>query len=125
MNASLLTRLNKFDESVMSSFEYSKSFQGSRQFSRRHKVSGLRPKIPAIPVAESVVKDPRRKRVWKACERCKIKKIKVRNKAPPQRPSIEPRQCDAEGPCKRCKEDGMICVTSSKRRSELESVPRA
>ena len=81
IKASFFTHLNKFDESFMSSFKSSKSFHSSGQFSRRHKVSGLRLTIQASLVGGNVVQDQRRKRVWKACERCKIKKIKVRNNA--------------------------------------------
>ncbi|KAN0105905.1 hypothetical protein V8E51_008781 [Hyaloscypha variabilis] len=93
----------------MSSFESSKSFHGLGRSSRQNKVSRSRPKIQASPVGESVVKNLRHKRVLKACERCKIKKIK----------------CDAGAPCKRCKEDGMICAMGSRRRPKFESVPRA
>lgn len=64
----------------MYSFASSKSFHSSGQSTRRRKVMGLRPKPLTSPVRESVAKDSKHKRVRKACERCKIKKIKVRTK---------------------------------------------
>ncbi|POR37503.1 Fluconazole resistance protein 1 [Tolypocladium paradoxum] len=44
----------------------------------------------------------RHKRVWKACERCRMKKIK----------------CDGEFPCKRCKDDGMVCAAGVRKKVE-------
>ncbi len=81
IKASLFTHLNKFDEPLMSSFKSSKSSHGSKQFSQRPKKSSSRPTIKAGLAEGNVVQDQRHKRVWKACERCKIKKIKVRNSA--------------------------------------------
>src|SRR6266487_1389325 len=56
-----------------------------------------------------VVMDGRHKRVWKACERCRMKKTKV----PFGNPNLYYRslnfnQCDGESPCKRCKDDGLV-----------------
>ncbi len=64
-------------KALMSSLESSKSVHGS---GKPQKASVLRPKLPGNHLEGILVKEPRRKRVWKACERCKIKKIKVRNK---------------------------------------------
>jgi hypothetical protein len=80
----------------MSSPESPKSFHGSGQFSK-HKLSRLRPKIPASPIGGGIVKDLRRERVWKACERCKIKKIKVRNKTFSDGHSLNPNSAMQEG----------------------------
>ncbi|PBP18132.1 c6 zinc finger domain containing protein [Diplocarpon rosae] len=56
----------------------------------------------------SVVLDGRHKRVWKACERCRMKKTK----------------CDGESPCKRCKDDGLVCTAGSRRKTEFKQLPR-
>ncbi|KAH8780822.1 hypothetical protein BGZ57DRAFT_941307 [Hyaloscypha finlandica] len=56
----------------------------------------------------SVVIDGRHKRVWKACERCRMKKTK----------------CDGESPCKRCKDDGLVCTAGSRKKTEFKQLPR-
>ncbi|KAK4206369.1 putative c6 transcription factor protein, partial [Rhypophila decipiens] len=48
------------------------------------------------------------KRVWKACERCRMKKTK----------------CDGEFPCKRCKDDGLVCTASTRKKTEYKQVPK-
>ncbi|KAH7114873.1 hypothetical protein EDB81DRAFT_892954 [Dactylonectria macrodidyma] len=48
------------------------------------------------------------RRVWKACERCRMKKSK----------------CDGEFPCKRCKDDGMVCAAGIKKKMEYKQLPR-
>ncbi|KAK6843964.1 Fluconazole resistance protein 1 [Apiospora arundinis] len=50
----------------------------------------------------------RHKRVWKACERCRMKKIK----------------CDDEFPCKRCKDDGLVCIAGTRKKTEYKQLPR-
>ncbi|KAL1894411.1 Fluconazole resistance protein 1 [Sporothrix stenoceras] len=52
--------------------------------------------------------DGRHKRVWKACERCRMKKTK----------------CDGEFPCKRCKDDGLICTAGTRKKTEYKQVPK-
>ncbi|CZT08079.1 uncharacterized protein RAG0_13295 [Rhynchosporium agropyri] len=52
--------------------------------------------------------DGRHKRVWKACERCRMKKTK----------------CDGESPCKRCKDDGLVCTAGSRKKTEYKQIPR-
>lgn len=52
--------------------------------------------------------DGRHKRVWKACERCRMKKTK----------------CDGEFPCKRCKDDGLICTAGVRKKVEYKQLPR-
>ncbi|KAK1243816.1 hypothetical protein MKX08_001954 [Trichoderma sp. CBMAI-0020] len=57
-------------------------------------------------------KDRRRKRVSKACERCRIKKIK----------------CDGELPCQKCKNHGTVCTAGIRKRTihvEYKQVPRS
>ncbi|KYK59941.1 hypothetical protein DCS_01075 [Drechmeria coniospora] len=52
--------------------------------------------------------DSRHKRVWKACERCRMKKTK----------------CDGEFPCKRCKDDGMICTAGIRKKVDYKQLPK-
>ncbi|POR32549.1 Fluconazole resistance protein 1 [Tolypocladium paradoxum] len=52
--------------------------------------------------------DGRHKRVWKACERCRMKKTK----------------CDGEFPCKRCKDDGMVCTAGIRKKVEYKQLPK-
>ncbi|KAK3363459.1 hypothetical protein B0T25DRAFT_42361 [Lasiosphaeria hispida] len=52
--------------------------------------------------------DGRHKRVWKACERCRMKKTK----------------CDGEFPCKRCKDDGLVCTAGTRKKIEYKQLPR-
>ena len=57
--------------------------------------------------------DKRRQRVRKACERCRVKKVKVGpDVSRPCKLCSDVEQCDAEFPCKRCKEDDLICTTA-------------
>ncbi|EXK75861.1 hypothetical protein FOQG_19375 [Fusarium oxysporum f. sp. raphani 54005] len=51
--------------------------------------------------------DGRDKRVWKACERCRMKKTK----------------CDGEFPCKRCKDDGLVCTAAIRRKMKYKQLP--
>ncbi|PHH87529.1 hypothetical protein CDD83_8741 [Cordyceps sp. RAO-2017] len=59
-------------------------------------------------VAHGVGMDGRHKRVWKACERCRMKKTK----------------CDGEFPCKRCKDDGMVCTAGVRKKVEYKQLPK-
>ncbi|KAF3344294.1 hypothetical protein VD0002_g5893 [Verticillium dahliae] len=52
--------------------------------------------------------DGRHKRVWKACERCRMKKTK----------------CDGEFPCKRCKDDGLVCTAGLRKKTEYKQLPK-
>ncbi|KAH8844420.1 hypothetical protein MCOR27_011468 [Pyricularia oryzae] len=52
--------------------------------------------------------ESRGKRVWKACERCRMKKTK----------------CDGEMPCRRCKDDGLVCTAGVRRKTEYKQIPR-
>ncbi|KAL2183266.1 hypothetical protein L209DRAFT_736482 [Thermothelomyces heterothallicus CBS 203.75] len=64
---------------------------------------------PPSPAKESHSQhsDGRHKRVWKACERCRMKKTK----------------CDGEFPCKRCKDDGLICTAGTRKKTEYKQLP--
>jgi hypothetical protein len=73
----------------------------------------------------SVVIDGRHKRVWKACERCRMKKTKVRVAVFPIWISLTSCvQCDGESPCKRCKDDGLVCTAGSRKKTEFKQLPR-
>ncbi|KAL7925564.1 hypothetical protein ACQKWADRAFT_310489 [Trichoderma austrokoningii] len=57
-------------------------------------------------------KDRRRKRTSKACERCRLKKIK----------------CDGEFPCQKCKNHGNVCTPGIRKRTihvEYKQVPKS
>ncbi|TDZ34225.1 Fluconazole resistance protein 1 [Colletotrichum spinosum] len=58
--------------------------------------------------ATAMSADGRHKRVWKACERCRMKKTK----------------CDGEFPCKRCKDDGLVCTAGVRKKTEYKQLPR-
>ncbi|KAK8106687.1 hypothetical protein PG999_010046 [Apiospora kogelbergensis] len=62
--------------------------------------------LPSSP--PSVSRMDRHKRVWKACERCRMKKIK----------------CDGEFPCKRCKDDGLVCTAGTRKKTGYKQLPR-
>lgn len=59
-------------------------------------------------VAQAAGMDSRHKRVWKACERCRMKKTK----------------CDGEFPCKRCKDDGLVCTAGVRKKMEYKQLPK-
>ncbi|KAK1701287.1 hypothetical protein BDP55DRAFT_538000 [Colletotrichum godetiae] len=58
--------------------------------------------------SQAMSADGRHKRVWKACERCRMKKTK----------------CDGEFPCKRCKDDGLVCTAGVRKKTEYKQLPR-
>ncbi|KAI0602802.1 hypothetical protein F4775DRAFT_588372 [Biscogniauxia sp. FL1348] len=60
------------------------------------------------PLSPHTGVDSRHKRVWKACERCRMKKTK----------------CDGEFPCKRCKDDGLVCTAGTRKKTEYKQLPR-
>ncbi|KAI0487583.1 hypothetical protein F4859DRAFT_262523 [Xylaria cf. heliscus] len=66
--------------------------------------SPVRDHVPLSPHGT----DNRHKRVWKACERCRMKKTK----------------CDGEFPCKRCKDDGLVCTAGTRKKTEYKQLPR-
>ncbi|KAK0655912.1 hypothetical protein B0T16DRAFT_424598 [Cercophora newfieldiana] len=87
----------------------SKAVKAVHRTSKRATTHG-HPASPA-PDAHSHVSssaDGRHKRVWKACERCRMKKTK----------------CDGEFPCKRCKDDGLVCTAGTRKKMEYKQLPR-
>ncbi|KAL7937135.1 hypothetical protein V8C35DRAFT_332305 [Trichoderma chlorosporum] len=65
-----------------------------------------------IRSAQSTDRDVRRARVSKACERCRLKKIK----------------CDGEVPCSKCRNSGHVCTPGTRKRTihvEYEQVPKS
>jgi len=60
------------------------------------------------PDASSPVDGPVRKRVCKACDRCRLKKSK----------------CDGNSPCGRCQSDNAICVFGERRKSQDKVYPK-
>lgn len=90
---------------------------------------------PISPDSQSAhsVADSRHKRVWKACERCRMKKTKVGDKThsllgAPMRGRMKILiliyQCDGEFPCKRCKDDGLVCTAGVRKKTEFKQLPR-
>lgn len=89
--------------------EEHKSLHMRRQSSKVSKQLSRSSKRVATPHEHSpIVIDGRHKRVWKACERCRMKKTK----------------CDGESPCKRCKDDGLVCTAGSRKKTEFKQLPR-
>ncbi|OBT71169.1 hypothetical protein VF21_10084 [Pseudogymnoascus sp. 05NY08] len=89
------------------------NYTTTTKLSKRAKTSkpGLRgPKRGATPRGgrSPELGDERHKRVWKACERCRMKKTK----------------CDGELPCKRCKDDGLVCTAGSRKKAEFKQLQR-
>ncbi len=73
----------------------------------------------------TVVLDGRHKRVWKACERCRMKKTKVCvDRFCQVLCNLLNSQCDGESPCKRCKDDGLVCTAGSRKKTEFKQLPR-
>jgi hypothetical protein len=33
-------------------------------------------------------------------------------------------KCDGESPCKRCKDDGLVCTAGSRKKAEFKQLPR-
>jgi hypothetical protein len=67
------------------------------------------------------------KRVWKACERCRMKKTKVRFGAPCREGHVNwltLHQCDGEFPCNRCKNDGLVCTAGVRKKIAFKQLPR-
>lgn len=66
------------------------------------------PKMPMPHRNSSTDSDSIRKRVGKACDRCRLKKSK----------------CDGSSPCSRCKADNAICVFGERKKSHDKVYPK-
>ncbi|KAI0400924.1 hypothetical protein F4802DRAFT_464299 [Xylaria palmicola] len=78
--------------------------RGTKRSATHLNHSPIRDHVPLSPHGT----DNRHKRVWKACERCRMKKTK----------------CDGEFPCKRCKDDGLVCTAGTRKKTEYKQLPR-
>ncbi|KAI1875954.1 uncharacterized protein JN550_001450 [Neoarthrinium moseri] len=76
--------------------------------SKRASQSAHSPVHDHAPLSPHGANMDRNKRVWKACERCRQKKTK----------------CDGEFPCKRCKDDGLVCTAGTRKKTEYKQLPR-
>ncbi|GJN81405.1 hypothetical protein PLIIFM63780_004939 [Purpureocillium lilacinum] len=85
----------------------SKSTKPSNRASKRAN-SGVAAAHHHDHVTHAAGMDGRHKRVWKACERCRMKKTK----------------CDGEFPCKRCKDDGVVCTAGVRKKVEYKQLPK-
>ncbi|KAG9250085.1 uncharacterized protein F5Z01DRAFT_427055 [Emericellopsis atlantica] len=74
----------------------------------RQREAPANPILKREPARANPSMDGRHKRVWKACERCRMKKTK----------------CDGEFPCKRCKDDGLICTAGIRKKTEYKQLPK-
>ncbi|KIM92689.1 hypothetical protein OIDMADRAFT_62312 [Oidiodendron maius Zn] len=79
-----------------------KTFKQTNPINRTSKSLGY------VPEHAVVVVGVRNKKGRKACERCRIKKIK----------------CGGEPPCKRCKDDGQVCSSGRRKKTEVKQLPR-
>jgi len=101
-----------------------KSYQ-SRKVSKSSKpVNRSSKRSNSLHEHTSVVIDGRHKRVWKACERCRMKKTKVWRYLLSLDFYLPLIQCDGESPCKRCKDDGLVCTAGSRKKTEFKQLPR-
>jgi hypothetical protein len=75
---------------------------------------------------DTAVIDTRHTRVCKACERCRMKKTKVCQAAYHISHCISDTgfKCNGEYPCKRCKDDGLVCTAAKRKKSEFKPLPR-
>ncbi|KAK1750253.1 hypothetical protein QBC47DRAFT_426272 [Echria macrotheca] len=86
----------------------SKSVKAVHRTSKRASTHGHPPSPSHDGHSHASSADGRHKRVWKACERCRMKKTK----------------CDGEFPCKRCKDDGLVCTAGTRKKMEYKQLPR-
>ncbi|KAI1432426.1 hypothetical protein GGR50DRAFT_598442 [Xylaria sp. CBS 124048] len=91
-------------KSTMSGTKSVKSIHRVTKRATHHTVSTVHDHPPLSPHSM----ENRHKRVWKACERCRMKKTK----------------CDGEFPCKRCKDDGLVCTAGTRKKTEYKQLPR-
>ncbi|KAK3394286.1 hypothetical protein B0H63DRAFT_42066 [Podospora didyma] len=86
----------------------SKTVKTVHRGSKRATIHAHHPPSPSHDSQSHSGGDGRHKRVWKACERCRMKKTK----------------CDGEFPCKRCKDDGLVCTAGTRKKTEYKQLPR-
>ncbi len=65
-----------------------------------------------------------RKRVCKACDRCRLKKSKVGVMLRSACYQANRAQCDGASPCSRCKADNAICVFGERKKSHDKVYPK-
>lgn len=66
-----------------------------------------------------------RKRVCKACDRCRLKKSKVCAPVATHFPrSLTRDQCDGSSPCSRCRADNAICVFGERKKAHDKVYPK-
>lgn len=66
-----------------------------------------------------------RKRVCKACDRCRLKKSKVCAIPAACAPtSLTDGQCDGANPCGRCRADNAICVFGERKKAHDKVYPK-
>ncbi|KAI1320320.1 hypothetical protein F5Y16DRAFT_390093 [Xylariaceae sp. FL0255] len=85
-----------------------KSVKPIHRGTKRSATQAHSPAHDHAPLSPHGSMDSRHKRVWKACERCRMKKTK----------------CDGEFPCKRCKDDGLVCTAGTRKKTEYKQLPR-
>ncbi|TVY82746.1 Fluconazole resistance protein [Lachnellula suecica] len=91
---------------------------GEKSLSKNIKKRARSPKRTASsPGSNGLASNERHKRVRKACERCRIKKTKGRTHP------ID-RQCDGGSPCKKCGDDGLVCVAGRRVTNECKQLPQ-
>ncbi|KAM7213079.1 hypothetical protein V8F06_011554 [Rhypophila decipiens] len=86
----------------------SKSVKAVHRVTKRSTTNAHHPPSPQESHSSHSAADGRHKRVWKACERCRMKKTK----------------CDGEFPCKRCKDDGLVCTAGTRKKTEYKQLPK-
>lgn len=91
-----------------SSSSSSKTSRNTHRASKRIGTNGVISAATSHSEPHSPGASDKHKRVWKACERCRMKKTK----------------CDGEFPCKRCKDDGLVCTAGIRKKVEYKQLPR-
>ncbi|KAJ5154107.1 uncharacterized protein N7500_009546 [Penicillium coprophilum] len=68
----------------------------------------------STPTSDSHSDSNVRKRVCKACDRCRLKKSKT----------LIPQRCDGSSPCSRCRADNAICVFGERKKAHDKVYPK-
>ncbi|KAL9131894.1 MAG: hypothetical protein Q9217_000254 [Psora testacea] len=82
--------------------------------------------MDSAPTSPTDVEGDGRKRVCKACDRCRIKKSKVTPASATQKSSTNypTSKCDGKKPCGRCRNDDAICVFGGRKRKHDRVHPK-